>query len=50
MPKKDPAQWTVAEKMGDWIRIAPSGSYMPEEWWPRVGETLIVKPKTKGTK
>lgn len=50
MPKKAPAQWSVAEKKDDWIRIAQTGSYMPDEWWPRVGETLIVKPKPKGTK
>jgi hypothetical protein len=59
MAEKTPAQWTVEEVLPDvarvegsclngvgrLVRISPSGSYNPDEWWPEVGQRLVVKPK-----
>lgn len=42
-------QWTVGEvyksPSSTLIEIKPSGSFSPSEWWPKIGDVLIVKPK-----
>jgi hypothetical protein len=51
-PPKTPAQWTVEEIKATeggaetWIQIKPSGSYEPTEWWPKLGEVLVVKEES----
>jgi hypothetical protein len=58
MSEKTPAQWTVEEVLpedeqvsgclngvGRLVRLSPTGSYNPDEWWPETGQTLVVKPK-----